>query len=156
MANINKIKTDLQKETQGVWIDFEAGIRLKIARARNPAYNELMRKLTEPHRKTIREGGAELELLENLQRQVRAKTILLDWKNIEDETGKTIKYSSEQALEFFHDPELRDFYTFVILESENMANFKKELVKDSEKNLPVSSDGNLTGEDTKVSSKPSE
>lgn len=134
MANINKIKTDAKKEAQGVWVDFEVGIKLKIARARNPAYRELMRQLTEPHRKNIREGEAELELLEDLLRQVRAKTILLDWKNLEDETGKTIEYGSEQALEFFNDAELRDFYTFVILQSENMENFKKELVKDSEKN----------------------
>ena len=151
MACIDRIKTDLQKETQGVWIDFEVGIRLKIARARNPAYRELMRKLTEPHRKTIREGGMELEELEDLQRQVRAETILLDWENIEDATGKTIKYSPEQALEFFKDLELRDFYTFVILQSENMENFKKELVKESEKNLPTSSDGSSTGEDIEVS-----
>ena len=151
MANINRIKTDLQKETQGVWIDFEVGIRLKIARARNPAYNEMMRKLTEPYRKTIRDGGMEIEDLENLQRQIRAKTILLDWENIEDEDGKTIEYSPERALEFFHDLELRDFYTFVILESENMENFKKELIKDSEKNLSTSSDGSSNGEDTKVS-----
>lgn len=150
MACIDKIKTDLQKETQGVWIDFEVGIRLRIARARNPAYRELMRKLTEPYRKTIREGGMEIEELEDLQRQIRAKTILLDWENIEDETGKTIEYSSEQALEFFKDLELRDFYTFVILQSETMDNFKKELVKDSEKNSSASSNGSSTGEDTKA------
>lgn len=134
MANIEKIKTDSQKEDNGVWIDFEEGIRLKIARARNSAYRELLRQLTEPHRKTIREGDAELELLENLLRQVRAKTILLGWENIEDKDGNSIEYSSEQALAFFKDTELRDFYTFVILESENMENFKKELIEDSEKN----------------------
>lgn len=150
MACIDKIKTDLKKETEGVWIDFEVGIRLKIARARNPAFRELMRKLTEPFRKMIREGGMELEQLEDLQRQIRAETILLDWENIEDKAGKTIKYSPEQALEFFKDLELRDFYTFVILQSENMENFKKELVKESEKNSPASSDGSSTGEDTKA------
>ena len=150
MACIDKIKSDLQKENEGVWVDFEVGIRLKIARARNSAYRELMRKLTEPYRKTIRDGGMELEQLEDLLRQVRAKTILLDWENIEDKNGNSIKYSSEQALVFFNDLELRDFYTFVITQSENMENFKKELVEDSEKNLPTSSDGNSTGEDIKV------
>jgi len=150
MANIALIKTDLQKETQGVWIDFEVGIKLKIARARNLAYRELMTKLTEPHRKTIREGGMEFEELEDILKQVRAETILLDWRNIEDEAGNIITYSAKQALEFFRDPELRDFYTFVIVQSENMENFKKELVKDSEKNLLTFSDGSSTGEDIKV------
>lgn len=135
MANIESIKTDLQKEDKGVWIDFESGIKLKIARARNSAYRELMRQLTEPHQQKIREGEMEIEVLEDLLKQVRAKTILLGWENIEDKTGMTILYSPEQALAFFNDPELRDFYTFVILTSENMENFKKKLIEDSEKNL---------------------
>ncbi|GAI86252.1 unnamed protein product [marine sediment metagenome] len=134
MANIESIKTDLKKETEGVWVDFEVGIRLKIARARNVAYRESMRKIMEPRRKTIREGGMELEELQDLVKQVQAETVLLDWENIEDKDGNSIKHSSEQALAFFNDPELRDFYTFVVTQSENMENFKKELVKDSEKN----------------------
>jgi len=39
----------------------------------------------------------------------------------------------------------------VILTSENMELFKKELVKDAEKNLSTSSNGKSTGDDTKVS-----
>lgn len=152
MANINKIKTDSQKEIQGVWTDFAEGIRLKIARARNPAYKKSIRDLTEPHQiKEIREDKLMLEDLDELLKQVRAKTILLGWENIEDEAGKPIEYSPEQALAFFNDPELHDFYTFVILTSENMELFKKELVKDAEKNLSTSSNGKSTGDDTKVS-----
>ena len=134
MANIESIKTDLKKETEGVWVEFELGIRLKIARARNVAYLELMRKTMEPRRKTIREGGMELEELQDLLKGIQAKTVLLDWENIEDKDGKSIEYSSEQALAFFNDPELRDFYTFVVTQSENMEHFKKELVKEAEKN----------------------
>ena len=134
MANIEQIKSDLKKETEGVWVEFELGIRLKIARARNVAYLESMRKIMEPRRKTIREGGMEIEELQDLLKQVQAKTVLLGWENIEDKDGESIAYSSDQALTFFNDPELRDFYTFVVTQSENMENFKKELVKDSEKN----------------------
>jgi len=115
-------------------VEFELGIRLKIARARNVAYLESMRKIMEPRRKTIREGGMEIEELQDLLKQVQAKTVLLGWENIEDKDGESIAYSSDQALAFFNDPELRDFYTFVVTQSENMENFKKELVKDSEKN----------------------
>lgn len=150
MACIENIKTDLQKEDKGVWLDFELGIRLKIARARNSAYRELMRELTEPYRKDIREDGIKLEVLEDLLRQVRAKTILLGWENIEDKAENPIEYSPEQALAFFNDPELRDFYTFVVMASENMENFKKELIEDSEKNLQSSSDGNSTGDNTEI------
>ena len=134
MACIDRIKTDCTKEVNGVWVDFEVGIRLKIARARNSAYRELMSELIEPHRKDIRNDETDIEVLGDILREVRAKTILLDWENIEDEGGKEIKYSSKKALEFFKDPELSDFYTFIIIASENLENFKKDIVKESEKN----------------------
>ena len=57
MANIESIKTDLDKEVNGVWVEFAEGIELKIARARNPKYQELVRSLVEPKRKEIREDN---------------------------------------------------------------------------------------------------
>lgn len=139
MANINSIKTDVEKEDKGVWKEIlDSGISLKIARARNSAYRELMRKLTEPRRDEIREeekkDEAKLDILLDILKEVRAKTILLDWKDLDDADGNPIPYSCEKALEFFKDPELKDLYTFVIVSSEDMDNFKKDLVKESEKN----------------------
>ena len=141
MANINRIKTDCEKEANGVWVDFSLGIRLKIARARNPAYRELMNKLVEPNRQDIRDDEVDAEVLLEILKEVRSKTILLDWENIDDAEGNPIPYSSGKALEFFKDPELKDFYTFVFVTSENMENYKKDLVKGSEKNLSKSSSG---------------
>ena len=83
MANINRIKTDCEKEANGVWVDFSLGIRLKIARARNPAYRELMNKLVEPNRQDIRDDEVDAEVLLEILKEVRSKTILLDWENIE-------------------------------------------------------------------------
>lgn len=141
MAKINAIKTDVRKENEGVWVDFVLGIKLLIARARNPKYLALMQRLVDPHRQEIRSNEMDLEVLNDILKQVRAETVLLDWENIEDDKGITIPYSSEKALEFFKDPELKDFYTFVVITSENMENFKKNLVKDAEKNLNDFSDG---------------
>lgn len=134
MANIESIKTSIEKEVGGVWIDFSEGIQLKIARARNPKYQELIRDLMEPKKVKIRDDKISIEDLNDVLLQVRAKTILLDWKNIEDSNGKPILYSSEKALEFFGDPELKDFYEFIVMISENADQYKKSLVADSEKN----------------------
>lgn len=137
MAKLNELKTDVKKETNGMWLDFALGIRLKIARARNPNYQELLRELTEPHRSDLRKDQVEQKVIDataDILKQVRAKTILLDWENIEDEKGVEIPYSPEKALEFFRDPELKDFYSFVVISSEDRDNFKKNLVEDSEKN----------------------
>lgn len=134
MANINNIRTDLNKEADGVWVDFVEGIRLKIARARNSKYVEFLRSLTENKRKEIRNDDIKTEDFADILMQVRAKTILLGWENIQDDNGNEILYSYEQALEFFRDKELKDFYNFVVGVSENINNYKKDLVKESEKN----------------------
>jgi len=133
MADINAIKVDLKKEIEGVWVDFILGIRLKIARARNVKYTELLQKLLDPYRKDIRENKVKAEDFANILLEVRAKTILLDWENIEEE-GKTIPYSAKKAIEYFKNPELKDFYDFVVGVSENADEYKKDLIKDSEKN----------------------
>ena len=133
MANINRVKTDLSKERDGIWIEFIMGIRLKIARARNPKYSELIRKLTQDMRVDMREGKFDTEQFNEVLIQVRAHTILLDWENI-DEDGVDVPYSPEKAMEYFRNPELKDFYTFVVSISESSEAYKKDLVKDSEKN----------------------
>lgn len=134
MADINSIKTSVDKEENGVWVDFAEGIQLKIARARNPKYQETLRNLIEPHKKDIRDDKLELEDIEVILLEIRAKTILLDWKNIEED-GKAVPYSVAKAMEYFKDPELKDFYVFVVTISENADQYKKDLIKDSEKNL---------------------
>ena len=133
MANIELIKTSVQKETDGVWVDF-AGIGLRIARARNPKYQEVLRSLVEPRKKDIRDDKLDIEDFNKILDEVRAKTILLDWKNLQDNDGKEIPYSSEMALKFFRDPELKDFYKFVMAVSDDADQYLKGLIKDSEKN----------------------
>lgn len=133
MANINSIKTDISKQNDGTWVDFIMGIRLKIARARNPKYSELMRKLTENMRLDLRENKFNSEEFNVMLAKVRAHTVLLDWENIEED-GKPVPYSPEKALEYFLNPELNDFYVFVVQISESHEAYKKDLVKESEKN----------------------
>ena len=137
MANINRVKTDLVKEVDGTWVDFILGIRLKIARSRNAKYNEMIRNLTENMRIDMRDGKFDTEGFNEVLVQVRAHTILLDWENV-DEDGVEIPYSPEKAMQYFRDPELKDFYTFVVAISESAEAYKKDLVKESEKNLPSS------------------
>lgn len=134
MANINSIKTDLQKETDGVWMPYSLDIAVKVARARNSKYQEVLRARIDPLKKGIREESISMDELNELLLEVRAETILLDWKNIEDENDKAIPYSVEQAIKFFKDPELKDFYNFVVTISESSERYKKDLVKEAEKN----------------------
>ncbi len=134
MANIERIKTDESKEIQGVWVDYILGIRLKVARSRNPKYREVLRNLVEPKTKDAREEKLDVKVFANLLNTVRARTILLGWENIEDKDGNSIPFSIEQSEKFFADPELKDFCTFVVAISENADQYAKEVLEESVKN----------------------
>ncbi|KKN70971.1 hypothetical protein LCGC14_0425730 [marine sediment metagenome] len=134
MANIERIKTDEAKEIQGVWVDYILGIRLKVARARNPKYQEELRNLVDPKTKDAREDKLDIQVLANLLNTVRARTILLGWENIDDNDGKPIPFSVGQSEKFFADPELKDFCSFVVAISENADQYAKEVLEESAKN----------------------
>lgn len=134
MANIERIKTDVDKETTGVWVDYVLGIRLKIGRAKNAKFQELLRDLIEPNKKKIREDKLDFVDFSKLMVKAHARTILLGWENIEDKDGKPIQYSAKQAEKFLSDPELKDFYEFVVAISENADQYAKEVLEESAKN----------------------
>ena len=133
MADINQIMTDVKKENEGVWTEFAIGIELLIARARNPKYQECLRNKTENVRVDLRKEDFDEKEFADILLQVRAETVLLGWKNIEED-GQPVPYSKEKAMEYFRNPGLKDFYKFVVAVSENSDKYMKELVKDSEKN----------------------
>lgn len=133
MANIERIKTDEGKEIQGVWVDYILGIRLLVARSRNPKYQEELRNLVDPEMKDVRGDKLDVTVFANLLNTVRARTILLGWENI-DKDGSPIPFSVEQSEKFFKDPELKDFCAFVVAISENADQYAKEVLDDSAKN----------------------
>lgn len=130
MVNISALKTNPQAEEEGVWVDYEnTGVKLKIARIGNPAFDKAVNKLSAPHLKKIRNGDASLQ--EKLTKEAIAETILLDWKGIEDDDGKTLKYSKKLSKELLNDPALRDLYKFVLITSNDVERFRQEIAEDT-------------------------
>ena len=132
MGKLSKVKTDSKKEIEGIWEDYEEGIRLKIARMGNPLYDEEIYRLSKPVLKRSREIPA--DELERISKQAVAKYILVDWENIEDDDGNEIPYSSEKALEYFNDHDLRGFYRDIILIANDRNRFRREFIEEAVKN----------------------
>jgi len=74
----------------------------------------------------------------DVQKEAASQTILLDWKGVEDDEGKPIPYSSDTALEWFRDKELWRLWNFVFMQSLEEENFRKEQVREAEKNSVTS------------------
>lgn len=134
MAKLNAIATDMEKAESGVWLGYDSGIEIKVARWGNKKHQQYTQQLLKPHLSVVRGKNAEPTLLDDIDRQAAAKYVLLDWKNIQDDNGLDIPYSAEKALEIFRDPAFEDFYRFVVSVSMNRENYRLDLQKDAEKN----------------------
>jgi hypothetical protein len=132
MAKLNAIAVDLQKSNDGVWVDHELGYSFKIAEAGNENYMKYLRQIQKPvlARIRIKEEG----LMEDLVKQAAAKFILVDWKNIEDESGQPIPYSPEKALELFKNPALHKIYDWILEKANDFELYKQQVQTDSIKN----------------------
>lgn len=138
---ITEFATDETKETGGVWIDYAAGLRLKIASTDNREYTRFMLENTG----VLSQRGSRLRSLTAIEKVERvacegvAKYILLDWEGLEDGEGNAVEYSFAKALEY-----LRGYKRFrmdVLEIAQDEANFKAEQVEGEAKNLPNASDG---------------
>lgn len=125
MAKLSEIKTDLDKQLDGVWFPYERGIEVKIACARNPEFKRAMRKIEKQGRRRKKSLEEMIEDDRELIVPLIARHIMKDWRNIDDEGGEPIAFSEEKAVEFLSDPALEDFYIFVMASASDVERFKQ-------------------------------
>lgn len=104
----SKFKTDSTKEEEGVWVDYESGFRVKIARIGNPKFKEFMLKKSKPHMRKLQSGNIDNDLADGLMKEAIARTILVDWEGLLDDQDQPIPFSQETALDLMK--ESNDFY----------------------------------------------
>ena len=77
MADLRKTyATDVEKEHDGVWSDdLGDGLKLKIARLKNPQFRKLYQRLTNPYERQIRNRTPGDETENRILSQCLAKTI---------------------------------------------------------------------------------
>ena len=118
-------------EISGVWQDIGDGVSVKVARTGNSEYQKVFEKISKPHKRAIRRGTLNNDVAEKLLIKVMAKTILLDWKGLEED-GMEVPFSDEAALRILTDyKDLRDYISDI---SNDIEVFKQEDDEDAEKN----------------------
>ena len=106
---IHNTITDEKAELEGVWMPYEGGSRVKLARFNNETAQR-MRIEWYQENKTLLESLAEkntekaeeqrTELFKAGESEIMSKAVLLDWEGFEDENGKEVKYSQKTAEQY--------------------------------------------------------
>ena len=98
MSFLDKYKTDKTAELEGVWVEMDAGVEVRVARLNNDKARAKRRELEKPYR-NFREVPESVN--EGILRKVVASTVLLDWKGLTDDAGAKMPYSAAKAEELF-------------------------------------------------------
>ena len=153
MADLRKTyATDVEKEQDGVWSDdLGDGLKLKVARLKNPQFRKLYQRLTRPYERQIRNRTLDDAVENSILSQCLAKTVLLDWQKLVLD-GVELTYSHENALKVLNDPSLTDFRDLIVDLSNDAELFRSQNLEDAEKNLQPGSSGTSNGDNTSDSS----
>ena len=139
MLKIATSAADTITETEGVWVEYRDGAKIKVARMGNPSFTAYSEKLRAPYKKQIKRETLPLKKQQELSAKAFAKCIVMDWQGFHDLDGNELAYDSsivEMALE--HD---LDFQAFVLEQSTNEALFREEEIEDTAKKSGATSNG---------------
>jgi hypothetical protein len=123
-------------EIEGVWVDVGEGVQLKLARADNSSYQKEVSKILLASSSELRilqdSNPRRMEIIREARIKAISRTILLDWRNLQDENGKELKYSPELAEKIL--VEYKELLELVDAFSTNREMYKAKLDEDSRKN----------------------
>jgi len=139
--NIFGINQKLSEE--GIWRKFKGGIEIKVARLGNGLYDKKTEEVFRPHKKELRNDEMSEDLKLDLTRQIMAETILLEWRGLKDESGKSIASTYENKLSAL--TAMKDLADKVSVISMDDDNYRREVIEESKKTSGNASSGNLSG-----------
>lgn len=128
-------RQDLGKTVDGIWVDWEGGVRFKIARLNNSRYKaEVARQKAAIAVQSRTKRDASTADDNDAVRRAASSCILLDWSGIKDENGEAWSWSPERALELMTDPQWEEIATFVMAISQEYALYRTEAAETAEGN----------------------
>lgn len=129
MGKLSALRTDPDKEISGIWVDYVDGIRFRIARMNNAAYEKFVanKQSTNPTIFTLKSQDPEFR--NSVVCEAVANTVLLGWENLTADDGSEIPYTAAKALEIISNPEYRDVYNFILVQASNAANYKRAVLE---------------------------
>ena len=117
-------------DVQGVWAEYQDGVKLLIARAGNPRFLKASDRAEAPHRRDIARNRLASDTALDIQCKAMGEGILLGWTGI-DAGGAELPYTPENAAKVLrHNTRVREFvFEFALEES----NYRQDAIDDTAK-----------------------
>lgn len=132
MAKLGSLAQSKQKQNDGVWCSFE-GIKFKIARIGNDRFKAAVAAEAANNRER-KERGEPVRDHDTFWRELIASTVLVDWRDLEDDNGDPMLYSVDKSIQILNDERFSDLFEFVEREAVARRNFKEAADERAEKN----------------------
>ncbi len=145
--DLAKLQTDAEKENDGVWVELQPGVRVKLARWNNAKFQNVQFKKMLPYRNTMAGGEIEFGIVEKITIECTAETVLLDWDGIEWD-GEPLESSLANRLRVLTD--VPDFRSMIVNLASQREYFMAKAEQDIAGNSPGSSNGTVSTASTKV------
>jgi len=128
---ISAFKTDCALEVNGVWktILEENGkkTRVLVARDNNANFVSELRKEMAPYQTKIQRDNLTQDEADVILAKVMAKTILLDWENIQNDDDSLMPYSVDNAFNLLM---IKDFRLMIIAMSSEMDSYRTQKISE--------------------------
>ncbi len=126
--NIPSINLDTAES--GAWVDYEKGIKFKIARANTPAYRGAVKRLHKQHKHQIDTETLSDERSDQIVADLMASYVLLDWEGLQNGEAD-FPYSKENAEALLGDEAYSELRNWIIAQANDMNNFRVKEIKKS-------------------------
>lgn len=126
MFDIDTLRVDPEKVSEGTWVNYRSGARLKLAKFMNKDMQDYRVEKSLEHAGVLNAGGeAADKLAEEVTVECLARFVLKDWEGF-NRDGKELKYTPELGVELMSNEEFSDFREDVINLSSSRDNYRPE------------------------------
>lgn len=134
MSNVYEIfKTNENLEKKkGITLEFgEFSFQILRAGNKNKNYSKISRKLSKKYKRQIETETIDDEIGRELLIKIYAESVVIDWKGIQDESGKDMPFTVENCIKLLTD--LPDLFGMIHSEANNFSNFLGEATEKAKK-----------------------
>ena len=129
-------ESDPELEKNGVWVELEKGLEVKVAAFGNDSHLKYLKTLKKPYTSQYRRDAVPSHVDEEIHLKAMCKEVLIDWRGEEwkDRDNNPLPYSPDNAFNLLSDPRMKKLKGDILFIASSTETFNPVDKEDSIKN----------------------